>query len=594
MTAHLPPEQQRAVRRAYRQQAKHDTAAFLYCFFLGMIGAHRIYLGEWRKALPRLVMGALFLAVLGVGIPLSWPLAVVVGVPAALAVIALGWEILDLFQIDAEVEARNRALLERLIAAPPPMPASTRRVAAPVSARGGIITAEDIAGAQALAHEVGGGRAAGYGDGRTTATGSPAIPAPAQPAVPPAPASAWPPALPLPTRSSASTGSNGGRPSRDASPAVPLAPYAGGFVDGPPLARDLTDRHSGGHHVRPIADVEGGSPIYVDLSQTSTHTTVPGLPPLHDDVTDAHPRMRNAPPIADVEVLGSPPIYVAMLTPSVAPPTQPAIPPVRRDLTDAHPHVRHQHPVADIEPSQGHPIYVDLPPERAAGLAAPPPAEHGDDDALLVLVPQDESPPSVTRPPGTASPSTQPMLPRTSAPNAPGAEPDPPIWPVSPLDAATAPPIWPVSPSATKPTPAAGAAPAADRIERPSTPADAAATVPAGSGTPPAADAEPSPTGPGIPMSQPTMKRVRVVRRIVLEDGGIVRELVAERIVPADADSQAVAAELQAQLGHATPEEIAQLAHLPDGTSVVVRSRVESGPLSGPIKKPDEPPSQGR
>jgi hypothetical protein len=86
------------------------------------------------------------------------------------------------------------------------------------------------------------------------------------------------------------------------------------------------------------------------------------------------------------------------------------------------------------------------------------------------------------------------------------------------------------------------------------------------------------------------MKRVRVVRRIVLENGGIVRELVAERIVPADADSQAVAAELQAQLGHATPEEIAQLAHLPDGTSVVVRSRVESGPLSGPIKKDDEPP----
>ena len=91
------------------------------------------------------------------------------------------------------------------------------------------------------------------------------------------------------------------------------------------------------------------------------------------------------------------------------------------------------------------------------------------------------------------------------------------------------------------------------------------------------------------------MKRIRVVRRIVLEDGGVVRELVAERIVPMDTDSQAVAAELEAELAHATPEEIAELAHLPSDTPIVVRSRVESGPLSGKLKPPDEqtPPAQG-
>ncbi|MBF6592626.1 MAG: hypothetical protein IVW57_19120, partial [Ktedonobacterales bacterium] len=94
------------------------------------------------------------------------------------------------------------------------------------------------------------------------------------------------------------------------------------------------------------------------------------------------------------------------------------------------------------------------------------------------------------------------------------------------------------------------------------------------------------PTAP-VGNAGPPMKRVRVVRRIVM-DGDVVQELVAERIVPADADSQAIAAELREELGHATPEQIAQLAHLPSDAAVEVRARVESGPLSGPLKSPDD------
>ncbi len=257
MVATLPRERQVAVVRAYRRQAKHDTTAFLYCFFLGTIGVHRLYLGQARAALPRLVMGAAFVAVLGVGIALAWPLAVVIGVPAALAVIMLGWEILDLFQIDAEVEAHNRALISRLLAeeAPGASTATDGR-----RSSGGGITAEDIADAQALAQEVGTGRAAGYAE---VAAASPNY----------------------------LDGSTPGQP------IAPLAPLAGAGAWASPR-RDLTDIHPEVPRAHPIADVDGGTPVYVDLTPASA---APALGELTTDLSDAHQEELGVPPIADIE-----------------------------------------------------------------------------------------------------------------------------------------------------------------------------------------------------------------------------------------------------------------------------------------------------
>ncbi len=258
------------------------------------------------------------------------------------------------------------------------------------------------------------------------------------------------------------------------------------------------------------------------------------------------------------------------------------------------------------------------------------------DEGLLELVPREESGQSDLpswrlptqpmargpQPPPVPVPAEQYVPPTVSASEAPAAP--PPIWPVAPEDVAPAapPPIWPGSPQPAEDestqtlaelAPFAGAAAAglaAEHLEHAPPDASALPTRPidspptpasasdSGARTSQASAAEAIAAGTAgataAPPTQQPMKRVRVVRRIVLEDGGVVRELVAERIVPMDADSQAVAEELQAQLAHATPEEIAQLANLPADTNVVVRARVESGPLSGPLRKPEEPPAQGR
>src|SRR6516225_3025794 len=91
--------QQEAVQRAYDARAKSSTTAFLLCYFLGVFGAHRIYLGQWGAAALRLLLPliAAGLAILGVLDVLSFA-------TFSLAVItllcALIWEALDLARID--------------------------------------------------------------------------------------------------------------------------------------------------------------------------------------------------------------------------------------------------------------------------------------------------------------------------------------------------------------------------------------------------------------------------------------------------------------------------------------------------------------
>jgi hypothetical protein len=111
----LSPAQQETLQRAYDARAKNPTTAFLLCYFLGVFGAHRIYLGQWGAAALRLLLPliAVGLAILGVLDVLSFA-------TFSLAVItllcALIWEALDLARLDREVNAANAALMSRLLA----------------------------------------------------------------------------------------------------------------------------------------------------------------------------------------------------------------------------------------------------------------------------------------------------------------------------------------------------------------------------------------------------------------------------------------------------------------------------------------------
>ena len=115
LTAHLSPKQQDDVKQAYHRGAEHSTTAFLYCFFLGTLGAHRFYLRQWRKGFAHLIVLLALAAVLVAGVALTWSPLVVIAVVIPLAIIALTWEIIDLFTIDHEVYEHNLKLVERLI-----------------------------------------------------------------------------------------------------------------------------------------------------------------------------------------------------------------------------------------------------------------------------------------------------------------------------------------------------------------------------------------------------------------------------------------------------------------------------------------------
>jgi hypothetical protein len=649
LIAHLPPEKQAAIAREYRQKAKHDTTAFLLCFFLGIVGAHWLYLGRVQAALPRLILAALALVGGIAGIALQMPAALVAAGIAVIVLLLLGWEILDLFHIDADVEAYNRTLLERVLGAP--LASIEPPAGAPAMAAVGTITAEDIAGAHALAQGVGTGRAEVYQQtpahsANGASSTAPAMPAPPMPA-PPMPA--WPapdatagvpgrPPTPAPPSSALSGDATDSYP--PTTPAQPIADVEGigaarvnvslpdqsaptqpvvpvperlpptqplpppkASTQPPPASapapagRDLTDSHQQVPQTHPVADVEGAGarPLHVELPAAAASTAAvaaaaTAAAAASRDTTDDHADTPLTHPVGDVEAAsGVGPVYITLPQESTAPAALAAGAGLT-DLTDRYPEAPTAHPVADVEGATGQPVYVRVPEAAAAASAG---------DALVMLVPSDEAPAggqAVETAPVPPAEYVPPTVSPVEEPTAPAA----PIWPFSPGETPPAAPVWPVSPSGeadddTQTLAELGALGAAGTagiaMERAyesagaptqpaePTPAAGAATAP---GQQPPAATPTSPAGTAAPPAQP-MKRVRVVRRIVLEDGSVVRELIAERIVPADADSQAVAAELEAQLGHLSPEEIAQYAHLPGETAVVVRSRVESGPLSGKL-----------
>lgn len=87
------------------------------------------------------------------------------------------------------------------------------------------------------------------------------------------------------------------------------------------------------------------------------------------------------------------------------------------------------------------------------------------------------------------------------------------------------------------------------------------------------------------PTSGPLMKRIRMKRQIVV-DGQVVREEVVEQLVPIDSDTTSAVAAMDTQLGHATKEEIAHIAHLDPDASLDLRQRYDAPPPA------DEPPAE--
>lgn len=90
----------------YDAQKKSVAIAYLFWFFLGMVGAHRFYLGKSGS-------GAMMLIVFLV----SWPLLFAgVGV-LGFAIIGL-WALVDAFLIPGIVSTHNSSLIGRLTDAP--------------------------------------------------------------------------------------------------------------------------------------------------------------------------------------------------------------------------------------------------------------------------------------------------------------------------------------------------------------------------------------------------------------------------------------------------------------------------------------------
>ena len=177
MAAHLDRQRLKDVKEQYDTRATNATVAFLLCFFLGYLGAHRFYLGQWRSGLAHLVVFTLGATSVITGFLTTAPLNAALFVIGGVLVLAsLIWEIIDLGRIDREIHHRNTLLAEGLIAGalltdPTAIEGIARKVDEAVhtaaaqsraagvihagNATAGMISLEDLAQARALAEESG-------------------------------------------------------------------------------------------------------------------------------------------------------------------------------------------------------------------------------------------------------------------------------------------------------------------------------------------------------------------------------------------------------------------------------------------------------
>lgn len=147
-TAMLPPEQRESLRAAYDRRAKNATTAFLTGYFLGLLGAHWMYLGEWGRAAPRLAISALATLVALAGLLAVVPATFALPIVGTLLLAGLIWEAIDLARLDRYVNARNLSLADDLIAVADISPVVDQRGNSPAG-----IGTDDIAQARRWADE---------------------------------------------------------------------------------------------------------------------------------------------------------------------------------------------------------------------------------------------------------------------------------------------------------------------------------------------------------------------------------------------------------------------------------------------------------
>ncbi|HEU5347463.1 MAG TPA: NINE protein [Ktedonobacterales bacterium] len=577
MAANLPADQRKELSRKYRRGAKNETAAFLSCFFLGIFGAHWFYLGEWSRGFARLILPALAAIALVAGALGALPsLAVTV-----LVVVLLGagfiWEFVDLFQIDRNVRKRNLTLAESLIGAGALADSSTLKdavarldsavVGAGVGAGGaeitGMITADDISAARAMADEHSNAIMEEF-DSITTKqiSDDPNATSPGEPV-------SWSETAVTQDEPEASGAVEG-------SPEATLATPAPEFVihTHTETADSVTDSYEFDH--LPDATALEASPT----AQEAEAATWPDHPSLDEAVDEAG---ESAPAPGAAGDAGSPLAEPAAVDAAVVVGAEHSGP----DVTDHYAYIPHVNPIADVEGTGAAPQYVALPEESTEQLEAMP--DPTSEAPLVVDASTAERDATDTHPP---SPLAEPVadvgdvnLAQPVYIELPAEVYVPPVVPPEPVaavDGATsAQPDYAELPAETYvppvvPLPPEGEADGAGV-------GDALAVGMAGaasleSSQPQEPEAAPTAVADGTveaaPASGPLMKRIRMKRQIVV-DGQVVREETVEKLVPVDTDTSELVAEMDTELGHATKEEIAELANLDPDESIDLRQRTE-------------------
>jgi hypothetical protein len=215
------------------------------------------------------------------------------------------------------------------------------------------------------------------------------------------------------------------------------------------------------------------------------------------------------------------------------------------DMTDHHAHVAATEPIADVEGAGATPQYVALPDDQPETIAV---------DSASLAVDASTAARDAT--------DAHPHAPHAGLVADVEANPTQPVY-VNLPDESYVPPIVPVMDIDTS-SASAGAGNLTSETAGPL----------ADSETTSETTLETSPT------SGPLMKRIRMKRQIVV-DGQVVREEVVEKLVPVDADTTSMVAEMDTQLGHASKEEIAHMANLDPDTSLDLRQRFDAPHNSG-------------
>ncbi len=535
LAAHLPTAQREAVKQAYHKQATNSTTVFLLCFFLGWCGAHRFYLGQAGKGFARLLVPLILVAVVVLGIALAWPASVIALVAIPLALIAIIWEILDLFRVDTEVHARNLKVAEELIA---------NSLLADTSVEQAAANRLDSIVRQTYAESTGAAQP-------EQAAAASVEPAPAS-ADAPAAVSAVEPAAAVSTEYVATTVNEISTEPDAARDAPPAASSDVSTTESYTLGGATGEQSPGEAALGAAVAGAGAGALYTE-AVTHEHS-VSGYA-----TTDSVETTRTT-PAADAPGASAIPSWTEATAPtwpdhpSLEPEAgdafagyYPAAPAGGLDLTDRA-GVTDAKPIADVGTAGALPLRVWLPAE------AYPAAPAGDDDDLLVLLP-DETPPAAASDAGAAAlayglVSAQPQ-PEAYVP------PTVPVVTIPPAEA-SAPPTeeYTTAPYHAVPmsTPAADEAPTLvperEQAHAEPQPDFALPAAAAADGALAAAAMQPeyheSHTAQ-VEAGHHQMRRIRVIRQVKVNDE-VVEETSAEEFIQADADPEPVRARLQEML----------------------------------------------